>query len=187
MVDCIKVENCSDTERREALNIINDPNFDVGKNIFIKSLDELRIGLNLYFEDDSYEHLCEVGQILFAVNLCPAKMGGWMSSDSTLIDSWSVDKISLPRALKKVQPSSDLKIGIIDTGIQLNTSINGVQVFNGKVDTVLSRDFTGLGNPFVDTGEAGGHGTMVASTALNMLGTNLGSSSPLVSLKVSEN
>jgi hypothetical protein len=90
----------------------------------------------------------------YAVSPCSA-----LPDDEYLGNQWAIPNIHLPEAWGIVTGSAEIKIGILDTGIDAEHE----DLIN-RVDRSLSRDFTGappaaIPNPPFDHN---GHGTMVA-------------------------
>ncbi|MDO5124121.1 MAG: S8 family serine peptidase [Eubacteriales bacterium] len=75
-------------------------------------------------------------------------------NDTSYSSQWAPAKINLPSAWNITTGSSSVKVGVIDSGIQ-GTHPD----LKNRVNTTLSKDFTGSGNALTDLS---GHGTHVA-------------------------
>ncbi len=94
------------------------------------------------------------------VNVC-----GEMSYNS-LASSWGLERIGAYDAWKITEGSYDVKVGIIDMGINANHPD-----LQGRVDSLLSKDFTSDNSPLEDSAPGIGHGTAVAGI-IGAIGNN---------------
>lgn len=80
------------------------------------------------------------------------------SSDPRVSEQWAINKIGLPTMWNKTTGSNDVKVGVLDTGID-----SSHPELSNNVNRILSRDFTGSDTLIVTTPtDLNGHGTHVA-------------------------
>lgn len=86
---------------------------------------------------------------------------------SSYYNKWALSKIGAFEAWDKTTGSYDVKVGIIDSGIDASH-----EDLVGRIDSALSEDFTGGNSPLTDSSSnANGHGTAVAGI-IGAIGNN---------------
>ncbi len=76
------------------------------------------------------------------------------ANDTLYSNQWAIPQISLPQAWDITTGNSSIMVGVIDSGID-----GTHEDLCNRVETSLSKDFTGSNSPLTDEG---GHGTVVA-------------------------
>lgn len=146
----------SDFEGIGCANYIN-----INENVD-NQFDELNKVLSLYYNLnlklkvlETINLLMDRNKILYVSPDFEIKINSISYNDTFKILQWATDDIELPTSCKTTTGSSDILVGVFDSGIDSSCS-----EFQGKINTSLSRDF--LTNPesiVNNINDVGGHVT----------------------------
>lgn len=166
----VAVSLCSQLKNVNVDENASNCNYSSEKNVKIQN------GYNNYFYNpyDKMENLTLIDSNEVSIFATP--------NDPDYNNQWALSKISIPRAWNIQTGSNNIKVGIIDSGIDVTHP-----ELTNVVDQSLSKDFSpGTNDPFLDRV---GHGTFIAGIIGAKANDNIGISGicwniKLVSLKV---